>query len=432
MGGKTFAGATATGQSPPETPRMSSAEYENLERILHSRLQAIFPGQRVATLIEAPEKTSHGDIDFVVAHDGQQLDLVKVANEIGAYAVIRSNGACYLAYRRDGSRSPLPAIEFTASKTVVSIEKHLQENKVGTFAQVDVRFISAHDFDWHMFTHAYGGLLSILGHMATNAGFRIDDKGLSLRLQSFDDAKAFHSLKMPAALGYCLLSSKDPDKVMHFLGLSTDKYYAGFATWQELFTWISMCKFVSTEVISCDRPVIDKHKPEAYGRFYETWLPEFINEQKRRNSDWYKSCVVMIEIGTSARRRLWQQQALEHFDKIAEYEQRRAHLERVVEEQIIVHLLKPLVREITGLAESKQTEVLRSLRRWVSVDTDTGTPHILSRSQGDDDSQLRHLLADDKRSLSDPDGVKVWIQNNWEIVRAYERKAKQDNDHASS
>jgi hypothetical protein len=411
---------------------MSTAEYANLERTLRSRLQAVFPERRVETLIEAPEKVSYGDIDFLVAHDGQQLDLVQVANDLGAHAVILSNGACYLAYRRDGLKSPHPAIEFTVDKDLSPGQEEAQDDNVGIFAQVDVRFVAAHDFDWHMFTHASGGLISILGRMATSAGFRIDDKGLSLRLQTFDDAKAVPYLKMPVALGYCSLSSKDPCKVMQFLGLSTDEYEKGFATWQELFAWISTCKFISTEVNSDDRTVVDKHKPDAYGRFYDIWLPEFINEQQRLNSDWYRSCVAMTELGVHARRRLWQQQALENFHKFEEYEERCLQLEKVTGEQTIVHLLKPILREITGLGDAKQTEVLRSLRRWVSVDAVTGKPHILSRSQRDDDSQLRHLLADDKNTLSDPDGIKTWMQNNWEIVRAYERKAKHDGDRGLS
>jgi hypothetical protein len=219
---------------------------------------------------------------------------------------------------------------------------------------------------------------------------------------------------------------------MRFLGLSTDEYNKGFATWQELFTWISMCKFISTEVDSCNRVATDKHKPDAYGRFYETWLPEFVDEQQRRNSDWYRSCVAMIELGVDARRQLWQQQALESFHKFEEYEKHSARIESVAGEQTIVHLLKPIICEITSLADSKQTEVLRALRRWVSVNADNGKPHILSQSQRDDASQLRYLLAKDKRSLSDPDGIKAWIQDNWEIARAHERKAKQDGNRDQS
>jgi hypothetical protein len=56
----------------------------------------------------------------------------------------------------------------------------------------------------------------------------------------------------------------------------------------------------------------------------------------------------------------------------------------------------------------------------------------LSQSQRDDASQLRYLLAKDKRSLSDPDGIKAWIQDNWEIARAHERKAKQDGNRDQS
>ncbi|KAF1822775.1 uncharacterized protein K489DRAFT_380154 [Dissoconium aciculare CBS 342.82] len=421
MGGKAFVRAVAAGHSSPATPRMSPAEYCHLVEILHTRLCVTFPDRHVTTLIQAPEKTSHGDIDFLVSRDGQEIDYMKVAHGLGAHAIILSTGACYLACRRDGLRSPNPAIVFTEVKGGPIVEQDASETEPEIYAQVDVRFIASQDFAWHMFTHAYGGLIAILGRMATHAGFRIDDKGLSIRLQAYDDTKGRPHLKVPATLGYCLLSN-EPDKVMDFFGLSVQTYHEGFPTWESLFTWLTCCKFISIEVNSTDNGANGKPKPEAYLRFYKDWLPGFIDDQNRLNSEWHISCGTIGVVGNEKQRQIWKDQALERFDKLEEYTQGCAHLEQEIAEQTVSHLLKPIVRKATGLAESKQTEIFRSLRRWVAVVD--GKLRVLSESHSDHDSQLRYLLADDTSSLLDQDMTMDWIRDNWELVRALERKAK--------
>lgn len=64
MGGKVF----SAGKNPLYTPRMAVAVYDHVKKQYISALKVLFP--RVESPIEAPEKTSFGDVDILVSLEG--------------------------------------------------------------------------------------------------------------------------------------------------------------------------------------------------------------------------------------------------------------------------------------------------------------------------------------------------------------------------
>jgi len=75
------------------TPRMSTETYTHLRHVYKERLLAYFPQVQLDTLIEAPDKHDYGDIDFVLANDGQ-IDFFDLASHLGARGTWESGIRC--------------------------------------------------------------------------------------------------------------------------------------------------------------------------------------------------------------------------------------------------------------------------------------------------------------------------------------------------
>lgn len=93
MGGGAFFHASSPGQPTLNTPRMSTETYAHLRHVYKERLLAYFPQVQLDTLIEAPDKHDHGDIDFVLANDGQ-IDFFDLASHLGARGTWGSGIRC--------------------------------------------------------------------------------------------------------------------------------------------------------------------------------------------------------------------------------------------------------------------------------------------------------------------------------------------------
>ena len=132
MGGKAFHQQL----SPEAFPRVPTPVYEKVKERLLTRLQSLY--RRVGVPAEAPEKTDHGDLDFLVV--GPLASSNDVKNALGATMSI-----CL-----DGNRT---------SNFAIPVDESEWEGVKGAHYQVDVH-VCADDDEWEriFFYHSYGGL----------------------------------------------------------------------------------------------------------------------------------------------------------------------------------------------------------------------------------------------------------------------------------
>ena len=154
MGGKAF---DVLNLGDNAFPRMPPDLYQTRKVTIHEKLLTLF--RFVGTPIERPNKSDHGDIDFVVCEPKQEnvtLDLVKVT--IDAEHLVKSH-----AMNLSGTSN------FALPSTIV-----------GEYYQVDVDICTDKDeWDRVMFFHSYGDFGMILGLMSRAYGLSLGTKGLN-------------------------------------------------------------------------------------------------------------------------------------------------------------------------------------------------------------------------------------------------------------
>ena len=198
---------------------------------------------RVVVTPEAPEKSDHGDIDFLadkplLDFTGQDLELA-----LGASAHIKAGSTTSFAIR---------------------VSEHSN-----SFFQLDVHLCKKGSFEWESVIYAYGDLWHIIGSVVTRFGLAINDSGLNARVEEIEEKNKKDSL---------LLLTSEPCEMMAFLGLDDLRYERGFSTLDELFEWASSMplfheQFFKKEIISGKEGRIREKRP-MYSRFVTEWLPQ--------------------------------------------------------------------------------------------------------------------------------------------------------------
>ncbi|KAL8923426.1 MAG: hypothetical protein Q9172_003123 [Xanthocarpia lactea] len=236
MGGKAF----AHGPEPLLTPRMAPAVYRYLLNQFQVQLAAFFA--QVATPIEAPEKDSFGDIDFLVAKPtNTPFEIAAVAKALNAQRTLSSRPLYSLAVPHPGSG--------------------------GSFVQLDISV--ADNFEWDLFHKSHGDLWNIIGTSIRPFGLTANDKGLHLRIQEIE-----HDDRKKAMV----FLTADPDTVLDFLGLDKKSYSQPFDTVEQMFSFACSCRFFRPEpykardLKSNDRKRMTSR--EVYKRFVEDFLPK--------------------------------------------------------------------------------------------------------------------------------------------------------------
>ncbi|KAF2769200.1 hypothetical protein EJ03DRAFT_327642 [Teratosphaeria nubilosa] len=282
MEGNAFQHASAPGEPTLSTPRMSEETYGHLSTIYQKRLMNAFPGSPASTLVEAPEKETYGDMDFVVGRD-EPIDWhwQDVADSIGARGFIRlSRHKCTLAVPADGSKYVSKAVQYMPvhdNQSNSAVEKPSYEpaalipkkrqasstpveedsdpdnadsplSAAAEYAHIDFEVVPQELYGWYVFYASYGDMAGLLGHIVRPLGFTITDEGLYLRHKSLDDSKSLTYVNVPDKEAMLHLSH-EPDKIMQFLGLSVERYWAGFKTIEELYTWLGECRLLSREAM---------------------------------------------------------------------------------------------------------------------------------------------------------------------------------------
>ena len=281
MGGKAF----TSGPTPLFTPRMPPELYYSLRDYYISLLSTYYT--QAVTPIEAPCKTSYGDIDVLVS----QPKSISINTNTLAKA---------LAAVRESSTPGSPTASFAVPYP------GLQD----AYVQLDVHVCPPGLFEWQLFQQSHGDLWNLLGTTIRPVGLTANDVGLHVRVPEIEAVNRKRGM---------LFLTSEPDQVLDFLGLDRNKYKRPFESVEALYQFVLGCRwfssetYVRTELKANDRKRMAQR--ELYRRFVDEWLPEWLLENRQ-----------FVEIGgdrgQGATREEVQESALSVFGKREQFEQR--------------------------------------------------------------------------------------------------------------
>ena len=277
MGGKAF----TSGPTPLFTPRMPPELYYRLRDHYISLLSTYYT--QAATPIEAPCKTSYGDIDVLVCQPKSisvNTDtLAKVLDAVRKFSTPGSLTASFAV--------PYPGLQ-------------------DTYVQLDVHVCPPGLFEWQLFHQSHGDLWNLLGTTIRPVGLTANDVGLHVRVPEIEEVNRKRGM---------LFLTSEPDQVLDFLGQDRDKYERPFESVEALYHFVLGCRwfdsetYVRTELKANDRKRMAQR--ELYRRFVDEWLPE--NKQLVKKSG---------KRAQGATREDVQESALIVFGKREEYDKR--------------------------------------------------------------------------------------------------------------
>lgn len=208
MGGKAFSPAL-------RTPRMSPTTYHALLSKYISVLSKYYV--HVGSPREAPEKTSHGDIDILVCtpiHNSPP-DTATLAKILQATRSIAAKSATIFAIPYP---SDLPSDE--------EGENHIQLDMQ--------RCETVERFNWMLFFNSLGDFWNILGTALRRYGLTANDHGLHLRVREIETENKQHAL---------ISLTSDPADIFEFLGLDVKEFDEGWSTLEEMYAFLAQHRF---------------------------------------------------------------------------------------------------------------------------------------------------------------------------------------------
>jgi hypothetical protein len=455
MGGLTFTSASADGQPTLSTPRMSPEIYAQIKSNCIKRIQEFLPGTQVSAHLEAPEKNSYGDLDIIVAHD-VPVKIQELARHVGARGLIiySNNGhqSFSLAIPQDGSRSDQDPIIYKHrlnNGNTTTEENPAPPSTTELFAQVDIEIVRTSNFIWHQFYSSYGDLNILLGHIVHQHGFTLNDKGLFLRLPELDAAKqrndpAAPHINIDEAMGKLFLTN-DPVKVMDFLGLSSDRYYAGFATVDDFCEWLSTSRLISSRTVLEKRNKSSVKKQRLnrslFRYFLESYLPKNLGvniDAESVDNGEAVECEKCKHVTFPAdrdqdhthaiERTIALKKAVEVFPVKDQFDFMHNKLTNTINNQEADHILKPILQKYGGTkgkaySEDKQLkEIVRGFQKFVAVQKCCGEMSMLEEPHEIVESELGRLLDESGVKLKDEKSVDDWVKEHWDEVKRLERQ----------
>jgi hypothetical protein len=271
-----------------ETPRIPAELYFLLRDKYAELLKQYYA--EVTVPIEAPEKTSYGDIDFMVMADSStaaEATFTEVATALNAKATKPAGVTMSLA---------IPSPE-------------LGEN---CYVQLDIHRCERDGFDWQVFHHAHGDLWNLLGTSLRRQGFTADERGFHVRVEEME----LHNKKASR-----IMVANEPNRVLEFLGLDVARYWKPFGSREELYRYVAGNRFfnrkryVKEDLKNNDR--VRMRKREMYSSFVDEWIPQHPevddNDKKTREEHL--------------------EDALERFGKRSEYDEKLDAWRKMLEEK---------------------------------------------------------------------------------------------------
>jgi hypothetical protein len=372
MGGLAFATPGPNGSPPLTVPRMSPAVYKSLRAKLSPILSQFY--HKVATPPEAPGKTSHGDIDFLV------------------------EGPLNTTFTPDDIATAFHAHRHVKNGTTRSFAvPHPEEPD--SFVQVDTHVCAEGWLDWECFHQSYADLWQIIGVAHRALGLTANDNGLHVRIEEIEDKNRKASM---------LFLTDDPVQVLRFYGLDVERYERGFEEMEELYEWVTKGRFFSREVLEeREEKANDRQRLKArdmYRRFIQDWIP--------------------AHPGAGVKEETWTRQevlaeALKEFGKQKEYDG-IMHEYRIQqdEEALWRRIADVIPKEGAGL-----NQAMKALRVWVKFED--GQPVVRTVPRLGVQGRPLWVL-----QVRDEESVLKWVEENWEDVRAKERERQTDERHA--
>jgi hypothetical protein len=373
MGGQAFANTPTASGKPVTVPRLSPDLYKTICAKYKAVLETLF--ERVIVPRDVPWKTSHGDIDFLVAGirppttKDQVWEAIQTA--LGAELRLRSGGSTNYAI-------PHPGIP----------DAHVQ---------IDVELCvgdgtpdSAELFEWTRFFKSDGDLLQIIGIIHRPHGLTCNDKGLHVSIPEIEPYNKKQAL---------LFLTRDPIKALEFYDfVDNDKYWAGFKDEDELFDWASSGRFFSHEMFEArvekakDRT--RRKKRDMYQRFVDEYMPAHFD--KDADIGWTREEVL--------------HDAITAFDKQDEYAKMMdEHHFKASEEALWKD-----IRTAIGVTSKSLPTILKGLRRWVTFEG--GQPKITPEPNLETPLVWSKFITAENK-----DDVLAWVGNNWEAVKTLEK-----------
>ncbi|KEF63189.1 uncharacterized protein A1O9_01166 [Exophiala aquamarina CBS 119918] len=271
MGGSAFA------QDGLYTPRMPEAVYRSMLEQVESRYKKYF--RHVAHPIEAPGKSTYGDIDVLIAEPVDptrtvdSMTTVFLAEIVGGKRATKTSGSSTTSIainwpREFAGEIPLETTESTSG---------LSTNLNAAWIQVDVQICSTVDvMNWTLFLHAHGDLWNMLGGIIRRFGLTSTPKGFFLRIE---EAERYSKEQSRVKL------TTDPNQVLQYLGLDLERYWQPFTTLDQMMSYAATCRFHNPnrweekkrEALKAnDRQRANKRPAFAY--WTDTFLPEHAND----------------------------------------------------------------------------------------------------------------------------------------------------------
>lgn len=208
MGGKAFNPSLRTPRMPPETYHALLSKYISIlsEQYVH-----------VGSPREAPEKTSHGDIDILVCNPihNPPPDTATLTKILHATKSITAKSATLFAVPYP---SGLPSNEGGDNHVQLDIQP------CGTVGK----------FNWMLFFNSLGDFWNILGTALRRYGLTANDRGLHLRVREIEAENKQQAL---------ISLTSDPGDALGFLGLDAKEFNKGWSTLEEMFVFLAQNHF---------------------------------------------------------------------------------------------------------------------------------------------------------------------------------------------
>ncbi|KFY24594.1 hypothetical protein V493_05146 [Pseudogymnoascus sp. VKM F-4281 (FW-2241)] len=209
----------------------------------------------ICTPLEAPEKTTYGDIDILV--HGPLPNPPTPISEVGAALNAAASILPRAANPEANYAIPWPS-EPTTSTPPAPEPQHDEQKR---FIQVDLLTLpTPTTFYYHAFTHAHSGLFTLLGPSLQAAGLVLTPHSLSLRIPSIEAHRR---------RGSTIPLTSNPSAILDFLGLERETYWSRFETVEEMFEYVATSRLFTT------RPREEEGEEEEEGQ---------VKHRNRRNS----------------------------------------------------------------------------------------------------------------------------------------------------
>ncbi|TFK24995.1 hypothetical protein FA15DRAFT_756238 [Coprinopsis marcescibilis] len=229
MGGSAFSSRLAKEAIPRLPPKVYDALKARLVPIL-SELYSL-----VAVPIEAPEKTSHGDLDILVGRPNPSN--TSFGSESVTYlphSLVKATLGARIVVEAEENRTSNYAVpvligeweQFGHGADERRAREAVPDGEI--YYQIDIHAcIDEEEFQRIKFYHSYGDLNMILSLMVRNLGLKLGQTGLWI----------------PDPPNPPFLLSANFKMVLPFLGLSLETYSVGFTTKSEVFKWVRSMKY---------------------------------------------------------------------------------------------------------------------------------------------------------------------------------------------